>query len=116
MQPLRRDHREAGIGIPQHQHRVRPLLRHELIGRGDDVADGLAQIRADGIQVEIRRPQTQILKKDLVERIVIVLPGVDKDLVKILVAGLDRLAQANDLRPRADDGHEFQLRHAHTSK
>ena len=99
-------HRQL-LGVAQDQQRVGLLLRHQRIGFGNDVADGLAQVLAHRVQVKVRRAQPQVLKKDLVQGIVVVLPRVDQDLVKILVALFDDGGQPDDLRPGADDGHKL---------
>ena len=106
---------EAGIGVPQHQNGVGLRLDHEGIALGDDIADGLSQVLSHGVQIVVRRTKSQVVKKHLIQRVVVVLPGVDKDLVKIPVTALDGGRQADDLRPRANDGHELQLAHLHTS-
>ena len=111
VQPLGADGRKAAVGVAQNQQRVGFLLHHQGVGFGNDVADGLAQIFAHRVQVKIRRTKAQVLKKDLVEGIVVVLPRVDEDLVEIFVALLDDGGQPDDLRPGADDGHELQFLH-----
>ena len=111
MQPLGADGRKAAVGVAQNQQRVWLLLHHQRIGFGNDVADGLAQILAHRVEIKIRRTKAKVLKKDLVEGIVVVLPRVDEDLIKIFVALLDDGGQPDDLRPGADDGHELQFSH-----
>ena len=69
----------------------------------------VAQIGTDGIQIEIRRTQTQILKEDLVEGIVVVLAGVYKDLIEVHITFLDDGRQTDDLRPGADNGHKLDF-------
>ena len=50
------------------------------------------------------------------KKALIVLPSVDQKLIKIPVAFFDNGGKADDLRPCADDGHEFDLFHVHTSR
>ena len=107
VQPLGPDGAQAAVGVAQDQQRVGLLLRHQRVGFGNDVADGLAQVLAHCVQVKVRRAQAQVLKKDLVQGIVIVLPRVDQDLVKIFIALFDDGRQPDDLRPGADDGHKL---------
>ena len=115
MQTLRADHGKAGIGVAQNEHRVRPEPRHQFIRSVDNVPDRRAEIVARGVQIIVRRAETEIVKKHLIERVVIVLPGVHKNLFKIPVTAFDRGGQPDDLRPCADDRHELQLSHGHTS-
>ena len=49
VQPLGADDTQAAVGISQHQHRIGPDGGHELIGLGDDIAHGLAQIGTNGV-------------------------------------------------------------------
>jgi hypothetical protein len=64
-----------------------------------------------------KKPQAKIFADKPVcpERIVVVLPRVDKDNVKILPASLDGFGKPYDFRPRADNDHQFDFFHAHTS-
>ena len=79
----------------------------QALGR-DDVADGLAQVRANGVQVDVRIVQRQVAEEDAVERVVVVLAGVRQQAVEVAAALLDDLGKANDLGARAHDDQELQ--------
>ena len=111
VQPLGGDDGQAGIGIAQHQHGVRPDLLHEGVALGNDRADRLAEVRPGGIQVIVRGTKPQILKEHLVQLVVVILPGVDENLMEIAVAALYGGGQTNDLRPRAENRHQLELFH-----
>ena len=111
VQPLGSDDGQAGVGIAQHQHGVRPDLLHEGVALGNDRTDGLAEIRSGGIQVIVRRTKPQILKEHLVQLVVVILPGVNENLMEIAVAALYGGGQTDDLRPRAEDRHQLELSH-----
>ena len=111
VQPFGGDDGQAGIRIAQHQHGVRLDLLHEGVALGDDRADRLAEVCPGGIQVIVRRTKPQILKEHLVQLVVIVLPGVDENLMKIPIAALDRGGQTDDLRPRAENRHQLEFFH-----
>ena len=81
------------------------------VGFCNNVADGLAQVLSDGVQVEVGRAQAQVLKKDLVQVIIVVLAGVDQDLVKVDIALFDNGRQPDNFRSGTDDGHEFEFVH-----
>ena len=66
MQTLGRDSRQAGIGIPENQQCIGLYLCHQLIRAIDNIADGCAQIIANGIHIYFRSVQFQILKKHTV--------------------------------------------------
>lgn len=53
MQPFGADSGKAGIRIPQNQQGVRFLFRHQLVGFGDDIPNGFAEIGADRVQIKI---------------------------------------------------------------
>lgn len=97
MQALGRDRGQAAVGVAQDQQRVGLDLDHELVGGRDDVADGLAQVGAHGVQVDVRVVQRQVAEEDAVERVVVVLPGVRQQAVEVAAALLDDLGQADDL-------------------
>ena len=111
VQPLGGDDRKAGIRVAQHQHGIRPDLLHEGVALGNDRADRLAEVCPGGIQVIVRRAKAQILKEHLIQLVVIVLPGVDENLLKIAVAALYGGGQADDFRPRAEDRHQLEFFH-----
>ena len=111
VQPLGSDDGQAGVGIAQHQHGVRPDLLHEGVALGDDRADGLAEVCPGGIQIIVRGTKPQILKEHLIQLIVVILPGVNENLMEIAVAALYGGGQTDDLRPRAENRHQLELFH-----
>ena len=109
MQPLRADDREAGIGIAEHQHGVGLQFRHQVVGTGDDIPHRLPETVSHGVQVDFRRVKLQILEKHAVEVIVIVLPRMGKEGIKISAALVDHRRKADDLGSCADDDQQLQL-------
>ena len=109
MEPLGADNGEAGVGIAQHQHGVGLQLCHELVAFGDDVAHGLAQVAAHGVQVNLGIGKLQIPEENAVEIIVVVLTRVGENGVEILPALGDDGGQPDDLRAGADDDEQLQL-------
>ena len=51
---------------------------------------------------EVGRTQAQVLKKDLVQVIIVVLAGVDQDLVKVDIALFDNGRQPDNFRSGTD--------------
>ena len=100
VQTLRADHGKTRIGIAEHQHGIRLDLNHQLIALRDDIAHCFAKIRADRIKVNIRILQRQIFEKYTVEIVIVVLPRMSKDGIKILPCLIDHRSQPDDLRPR----------------
>ena len=83
-------------------------MGHQLVARGDDVAHGLAEVGAHGVQVDVRVVQRQAAEEDAVERVVVVLPGVRQQAVEVAAALLDDLGQADDLGARTHDDEQLQ--------
>ena len=108
VQALCRDGGQAAVGVAQDQKGVGLHLHHELVRGRDDVAHGLAQVGAHGVQVDVRVVERQVAEEDAVERVVVVLPGVRQQAVEVAAALLDDLGQADDLGARAHDDQQFQ--------
>ena len=108
MQALGRNGRQAAVGVAQDQQRVGLDLDHEPVARGDDVAHGLAQVGAHGVQVDIRVVERQVAEEDAVQGVVVVLPGVRQQAVEVAAALLDDLGQADDLGAGAHDDQQLQ--------
>ena len=89
MQPLGTDDRQAAVGIAQHQHSVGPDGGHQLVALGNDVAHRLAQIGAHGVHVDLGIGQLQVMEEHTVQIVVVVLPGVGQDDVKIFARLVD---------------------------
>ena len=109
MQPLGTDDGEAAVGIAQHQHGIRADGGHQLVALGNDVAHRLAEVGAHGIHIDLGVGQLQIMEKDAVQVIVVVLTGVGQNDIKILAGLIDDGCKPDDLRARADDDKQFQL-------
>ena len=108
VEPLGRDSGQAAVGVAQDKQRVGLDLDHQLVRGRDDVAHGLAQVGAHGIQVDVGVVQRQIAEEDAVERVVVVLPGVRQQAVEVTAALPDDLGQADDLGARAHDDQQLQ--------
>ena len=108
VEPLGRDGGQAAVGVAQDQQRVGLDLHHQLVARGDDVAHGLAEVRAHGVQVDVGVVQRQVAEEDAVERVFVVLTGVRQQAVEVAAALLDDLGQADDLGAGAHDDQQLQ--------
>ena len=108
VQALGRDGGQTGVRVPQHQQRVRAHGSHELIGRVDDVAHGLAQVGADGVKVDVGISERKVAEEDAVQRVVVVLSRVRQQAVEVTTACLDHLGQADDFRARPHDDEQLE--------
>ena len=97
MQSLCANDRQARICVPQNKHCIRFFLFHKLVRLCDYIPHGFAQIFAHRVQVVIGSTQTQIIKKDLIQSIIVILPGVHQNLVKVLIACLYARRKTNYL-------------------
>ena len=109
VQPLRTDDGQAAVCVAQHQHGVGPDGGHQLVALRDDVAHRLAQIRADGVHIDLGVGQLQVVEEHAVQVVVVVLAGVGQDNIKIFAGLVDDGGQTDDLRAGADDDEQFQL-------
>ena len=105
MQALRSDHRKAGVRIAKHQDRIRFHLDHQLIRLGYDIADRFPQVFPYGIQIIIRSTKAQIIKKHLVQCIIVILTGMHQDLIEISIATLYHGSQPDNFRTGTDYSH-----------
>ena len=76
VQALGGDGRQARVGVAQDEERVGLRGDHELVRAVDDVADGGAEVVADGVHVHLGVFELQILEEHAVEVVVVVLPGM----------------------------------------
>ena len=108
VQALGRDGGQAAVSVAQDQKGVGLDLDHEPVARGDDVAHGLAEVGAHGVQVDVGVGELQVAEEDAVERVVVVLTGVRQQAVEVAAALLDDLGQADDLGAGAHDNEQLQ--------
>ena len=89
MQTLGPDHGQAGIGIAQDENGVRFQFHHGLIARRNDIPHRFAQIRAYGVQIQFGVLEPQIVEKDAVQGVIVILPRMDEDRVQVFPALFD---------------------------
>ena len=108
VQPLRRDGRQARVGVAENEQGVGPRLHHELVRAVDDVAHGGAEVVAHGVHVDLGRRQTQVVEEDAVQSVVVVLPCVGQEAVEVAPALVDDGGEADNLGTRANDDKQPQ--------
>ena len=86
MESLCRDGGEAGVGVAKDQKRIGLAGNHQLVGAVDDVTNRCAEIIANSIHINLGRIKREVLEEYAVEVVVVVLPGVGENAVKILSA------------------------------
>ena len=107
MQPLCPDDAQTTVGIPENEHSVRSCSRKKLVAAIDYIAACGTEVITHGIHIYFRGIELQILEKDPVEVVVVVLPGVGEDYIEIPAAFIDDGGKADDFRPRAHDDDQF---------
>ena len=80
---------KAGVGVAQHENGIGLRLYHYFVGRGYDVAHGLAEVVAYGIHVYVGVFKLQVLKEYSVKVVVVVLSCMCEEGVEILAALVD---------------------------
>ena len=103
------DGAQAGIGVAEDEECVGPDGGHQLVGAVDYVADGGAEVVADGVHVYFGVGELEVAEEHAVEVVVVVLACVGQDYVEVLAALVDGRRQADDLRPRTDDYQQLEL-------
>ncbi len=109
MQAFCPDHGETAVGVTEHQDGIRLDLGHKLVGTCDDISHGLAEVVTDSVQVDFRFIELKVAEKDAVQRVVVILPGMGENDIKILATFLDYGGQTDNLRTCADDDQKFQF-------
>ena len=109
VQPLGPDDAEAAVGVAQHQHGIGLGGDHQLVALGNDVAHGLAQVVAHSFHVDVGIGQLEVLEEHPIEVVVVVLPGMRQQTVKVRAALVNHRRQPYNLWPRAHDDQELQL-------
>jgi len=109
VEALGSDHAEAGVGVAEDEDCVGPGGDEELVGAVDDVADGGAEVIADGVHVDLGSLELEVTEEDAVEIVVVVLTGVGEDYVEVLAALVDHSREADDLRACAHYDAELEL-------
>ncbi len=109
MEPFRADHGETTVRIAEDEDGVGLEFDHRLIARRDNIAHRFAEVGADRVQIQFRIGESEIFKEDAVERIVVILTGMDQNRIEILPRLLNNGGEPNNLRPRPDDNHQFDL-------
>ncbi|MNR28400.1 hypothetical protein D3C85_1457240 [compost metagenome] len=108
---LGRQDRHAAVGIAQHQERIGLDLGQGLVGGDNHLADGFGAGGAGGAQEMVRFADAQVLEEDFVEFVVVVLSGMNQDVIAMAVQAREHARQPNDFRPGADDGGDFKFFH-----
>ena len=109
MQALGPDDAQAAVGVAQHQHGIGLGGHHQLVALGNDVAHGLAQVTAHGLHVYVGIGQLEVLEEHSVEVVVVVLPRMRQQAVKVRAALVDDRRQSYNLRARAHNDQELQF-------
>ena len=103
VQAFCRNRREAAVGIAKDEHRIGLNFSHKLIRLGDNIANRLAEVFADGIHVDLRICNRKVFKKHTIEVVVVVLASVRENAVKVLATLINDSRKAYNFRARTHD-------------
>ena len=84
-------------------------LSRDSVNPGNGVANRLGGRLSGGLEKVFWLPNSQLLDKDLVQFVVVVLARVDQNVVGELLQHRNNPRQTDNLRPRAQHGHDFNL-------
>ena len=107
VQALCGDGRKATVGVAENQQCVRLASDHELVAAIDDVTHGCSEIVTDGIHVNFRILEAQVLEEHAVQVVIVVLAGVRKNAVKVLAALVDDCREADNFGAGSHDNQKF---------
>ncbi len=107
---LGRDHREAGVCVAIQENGVRLFQRHDRVGALDHTGYGLCSVLSGGLEEVVRLADAEVLEEDVVEFVVVVLPGVHQHVPGVCVKRGNDARHLDQLGACAHDGHD--LKHA----
>ncbi len=109
MQTLSTNSREAAVRVTENQQGIGLAGDHQLVAAVDDVADGCTEVVADGIHVDFRILEAQVLEEHAVQVVIVVLTGMSQNAVKVLAALVNDRREADDFGASPHDNQEFQF-------
>ena len=111
LQPLGHDCRNRAVGVAEDQHRIGAFAAQDRFDGGQNAAKHRAERGRVDAEEMIGAPHAEIREEDLVELVVVVLAGVDQHMMHMALERRHHSRQADDLRPRAQDGHHLEFVH-----
>ena len=109
MQTLCTDYAQTAVGISQYQNSIRLNGSHQLIALSNDISHGFSKVSTDCIHIHFRVCQLQIMEKYTVQVIIIILPRMCQNHIKIFTCFVDNSCQTNNLRTSTDNNQQLQL-------
>jgi len=105
LHPLGDDGRDSAVGITENEQSIGLLRGDDSLGPHEDRPQHGSQRARVGLEEVVGATEAEILEEDLVQLVVVVLPGVHQDLIAVLVDQLGhRLLHLGGLLPAADPG------------
>ena len=101
-------HRQAGVGIAIEHDRIWLFLFHDGIRFFNDARNRLRRIVAHRLQKVVRLADAEILEKQLVQFIIVVLPRMYQDVLGMLIKFSYHTAHLDQFGPGAYDRHDFK--------
>ena len=98
---------EAWVGIAKDDDGIRLNLYHEVVSLGDDIAHGLANVLADYSEVVVGFAKAEVFEEDFIEVVIVVLAGVNQNVIKIFICFLYDGWHFDYLWAGAHDSHQF---------
>lgn len=108
---LGHDGGDRAVGVTEDEHGIRALCVEHRLDRDQDMAEHPAERGRIDIEEHIGLAQAEILKKDLVQFVVVILSGMHDHVIHVAVERGHDPRQPDDLRARAQDGHYLDPLH-----
>jgi len=105
---LRRQDRQAGIGITIQKDGIGLLRCHDCVAFLNDPCNGLCRTGTRRIQEMIGLADFKLIKKNLIQLMVEVLPRMDQQMYGVLFEFRDHTAHLDQLGPSSDDCHDLE--------
>ncbi|MNP51473.1 hypothetical protein D3C76_1457930 [compost metagenome] len=78
-------HSHAAVGVAKDQQGLRLDLSQHFVHRDDHITDGFSPTRACSVQEMIRFADTQVLEEDFIKLVVIILAGVNQNMLAVFI-------------------------------
>ncbi|BDW85755.1 hypothetical protein MACH21_19320 [Roseicyclus marinus] len=105
-----RNHGQAGVRIAIEKDGIRLLARDNLVGSNNDLTYGFRDSFTLCFKKMVRTTNSKVIEENLVQFEIVVLSGVNKDVVRVPVKFGDHTTHLDEFRPSADYRHD--LKHA----
>src|SRR5688572_573302 len=103
------DRRKSAIRIAENQNFVRLMLGQNLVRLSKNLTDLLAEAVRPDTEMNVGCADLEIADKNIAEALVIVLSGMNRDVIAVLIEDLDHQAKPDYFGTRPEDRHDLHI-------